>query len=785
MAVGERGQSPLPADLPAAERAFFEELRRLAALGGLSQRDLEGLTAAAGRSAFFGKSSWARALKGETRPPLQAVRALVAHLGGGVGAEALPDLWARAFAPPPRREPCTAPLPCQLPPAVPHFTGRTTAIQALDQLAGETAAAGGTLAISAIGGTAGVGKTALAVHWAHRIASRFPDGQLYVNLRGYDPSGDPVEPAEAIQGFLEALGVPAERLPAGPQAQAGLYRSLLAGKQMLIVLDNARDPGQVRPLLPGAAGCLVLVTSRSQLTGLAAADGARLITLDLLGEDEARALLTRRLGSGRVAAEPEATGALITLCAGLPLAVNIAAARAAAQPGLPLAELAAGLRGESSRLDALDTGEPATSVRAVFSWSYQSLPEPTARMFRLLSLHPGPDITAAAAASLAGVPAGHATGILRDLAAAHLIAEHAPARFTFHDLLRVYAAEQAAASDTESGRRAAAGRMLDHYLHTAHSCAALLCPGRELLSLAPPEPGVTPETHDDIGAALAWFAAERRVLAAAITRAADTDSAAAAWRLGWTFGRFLHRTGYRQEWLATLRTSLAAAESAADLTGLALVHRDLGGAYADQGSCQEADVHLWRAMGLFELLGDVSGQAHTHLYLGRMLEVQGRARETLAHGLQALQLFRSAGHTAGQANALTNAALVHCALGEHEKALACCQQALPLHRQSGNRDAEGYAWACLGDTYHHLGQHKKAIECDQRSAALFRELGAGPLLAWALTQLGDHLLASGHPQDARAPWQQALAILDDLQHPDAEQVRARLSRAVLAAAVRA
>jgi tetratricopeptide (TPR) repeat protein len=781
VAVGVYSRPPLPAELPAAEREFFAELRRLAGVGSLSQRDLEGLTAAAGPSAYFSRSSWARALRGQARPPLHAVRALAAHLGDGVGAEALPDLWARAFAPPPPRQAEHAPaLPWQLPPSVPHFTGRAAEIRALDRLACETAAAGGALVVSAIGGTAGVGKTALAVHWAHRIAGRFPDGQLYVNLRGYDPSDGPVEPAETIRGFLEALGVSAAQLPASRQAQAGLYRSLLAGKQMLILLDNARDPGQVRPLLPGAPGCLVLVTSRSQMTGLAAADGARLITLDLLSEDEARALLARRLGAGRVTADPGAADGLLALCAGLPLAINIAAARAAARPGRPLGELTAGLAGESSRLDALDTGEAATSVRAVFSWSYQSLGQPAARMFRLLSLHPGPDITAAAAASLAGTSAGHATGILRDLAAAHLITEHAPARFTFHDLLRAYAAEQAAA-DSEPDRRAAAGRVLDHYLHTAHRCAALLCPGRELLTLAPAAPGVMPERRDDSRAALAWFTAERRVLAAVITRAADTGLSAAAWRLGWTFGRFLHRAGYRQEWLVTLHTALAAAEGAADLAGQAYVHRDLGGAYADQGCCREAEVHLQRAMALFEALGDVSGRAHTLLYLGRMFDAQGRIRETLAPVLEARQLFRSVRHTAGQANALTNAALAHCALGEHEKALAYCQQALELHRESGNRDAEGYAWACLGDTYYHLGRHELAIDSDRRSAALFRELGAGPLLAWALTQLGDHLRGGGRPQDAYVPWQQALTILDRLQHPDAEQVRGRLSQPAAAA----
>ncbi len=769
--------APLPDRLTAAQRDFYTELRRLLDLAGFSSRMLERL-AFAGSLGGYGRSQWDRWLNGESRPPVQAVRSLAGLIGSdGIEAGHLPDLWARAFAAVPAARPgeTSSPRPYQLPPAVAHFTGRAAELAALTDLARREAGAGGAVVITAIGGTAGVGKTALAVHWAHQIAAWFPDGQLYANLRGWDPAGPPAEPAEVILGFLETLGVDAAQLPAGIQARTGLYRSMLAGRRMLIVLDNAHDPGQVRPLLPGTAGSLVLVTSRSQLTGLAAADGARVLTLDVLDDGDARSLLTRRLGAGRTSAEPEAVGDLIRLCERLPLALNIAAARAAAQPALPLADLAAGLHGQA-RLDALDTREPASSARTVFSWSYHSLGDAAARMFRLLGLHPGPDITAAAAASLAGIRVDQAGRDLGDLAAAHMLAERIPGRYAFHDLLRAYAAEQSAACDSEPARRAAIGRTLDHYLHSARAAATLIFPGRELLPLTEPGQGVTPEQPADIGAALAWFSAERPALSASITWAADTGQGGAAWQLGWTLGRYLHRRGSRQEWIAILRTSLAAAEGSADLAGQAYIHRDLGAACTGQEAGEDAERHLLRAMDLYRQLSDSVGQAYTELYLGRICNLRALMREALDHAYRALQLFQTAGHTAGQANALTNVGAGHADLGEYEKALACFRQALTLHRDSSNLDGECFAWAGLGETYDHLGQHEEAIDCYRRSAELFRALGGRPLLASVLTHLGDHLHAAGQPQDALAAWQEALAILEDLQHPDASRVRAKLSQ---------
>ena len=449
-------------------------------------------------------------------------------------------------------------VPRQLPAAAPHFVGRAPALAALSHTLDEAPDAAATVVISAIGGTAGAGKTTLAVHWAHQVADRFPDGQLYVDLRGYDPSGEPLTPAEAARVFLDALAVPPERIPQGLDARTGLFRSLLAGRRMLIVLDNARDAAQVRPLLPGTPGCRVLVTSRRQLTSLAAAEGARLISLDVLTDGEARQLLARHLGSGRVAAEPEAATDLTRLCARLPLALAIAAARAADRERVSIAAVAAELGDMTNRLDALDTGDAATSMRSVISCSYRNLPAVAAKMFRALALHPGPDISLPAAASLAAVEVKETRHTLRDLVRASLLSEHAPGRFAFHDLLRAYAMEQAR-TDGETDRRAALNRVLDYYLNTAHAADQLLNPSRDPLHLGKPMPGVFLEEPVGYAEALSWFEAEHHVLLAAVSHAAAAGLDRHAWQLAWALESFLDRRGHWQDWHATQRTALAAA----------------------------------------------------------------------------------------------------------------------------------------------------------------------------------------------------------------------------------
>ena len=721
---------------------------------------------------------------GRPAEALAAYRQARAVLVGELGVEPGPELRQLhqrilasdpALAAPAARAP--AAVPRQLPAAVSHFAGRQGELAALTALLKRPGGATGTHAavvISAIGGTAGVGKTALAVHWGHQVAEHFPDGQLYVNLRGYDPSARPVTPAQAIRGFLGALDVPLSRIPASLEAQAGLYRSLLAGKRMLVVLDNARDATHVRPLLPGSHGCLVVVTSRGQLTGLAAAEGAHLLTLDLLTEAGARELLAGRLDSARVAAEPQAVDELARLCARLPLALSIAAARAAARPGLPLVALTTELRDTRSRLDALDAGDASASVRAVFSWSYQNLSGPAARLFRLLGVHPGPDITVPAAASLAGIPPDEADHLLGELTRVHVLNEHAVGRFAFHDLLRAYAIEQGCAYDSDTDRQAALRRVLDYYLRTAHAAAVLLNPCRDVVPLTLFSPEAMPGSLADHRQALAWFKAEHAVMLAAIAQAAKAGFDDHVGQLTWSLADYLDRCGHWHDWATTHRTALAAARRAGDPACLARAHRGLGRACTELGAYQDARGHLRRAVDLYRQLGDIAGQARTHLALARVWEYQSRHGPALDHAQKALNLFRAAGHQAGQASALNTVGWHRAHLGTYGPALSDCQQALVLYSQLGDRRGEAVTNDSLGYIHHQLGNSARARACYQDAVDLFQDLSDRHNQASTLIRLGDTCNAASDPATARIAWQKALVMLGELNHPDAEIARAKL-----------
>jgi tetratricopeptide (TPR) repeat protein/transcriptional regulator with XRE-family HTH domain len=653
-----------------------------------------------------------------------------------------------------------AQVPRQLPAAVADFTGRAAELAALtrilDEACGDTP---GTVVISAIGGTAGVGKTALAVHWAHQAAHRFPDGQLYANLRGFDPSSAPTAPEAAIRGFLDALGVPPDRIPVRAEAQAGLYRSLLADRSMLIVLDNARDEQQVRPLLPASHGSLVLVTSRRQLAGLAA-DGARLLSLDVLAAHEAAELLTVRIGAARSAAEPDVAAEIAGLCACLPLALAVAAARAAARPEFPLATLAAELRD--------------STVRVVFSWSYRQLSPGAARMFRLLGLHPGPDISLPAAASLAAAAPPEARHLLAELTRAHLVAEHVPGRYAFHDLLRAYATGQAHADDSEAERSEAIGRVLDHYLHTAAHGSIMIDPGREPVTLAPPRPGTAAEQFAGHRQAVAWFEAEHKVLLAAASLAAGAGSDGHAWQLPWAMRTYLRRRGHYQESAAIQRAALAAATRLGDVDGQAVSLRLLGPACAELGDYEQALGSFMASLELYRRHGNRLGQAGIYLNLSVLAERQGRYADALAPAQSAVHLFQAIGDKAGEAEALGNVGWYHALLGDYQRACAFCQRALALSQELGYRSLEGAIWDSLGYAEHRLSNFGEAAACYQRALAIGRELGDRFKEADTLTHLGDTRHAAGDLTQAREAWQQALAMFEDMQHPDAAQVRAKL-----------
>ncbi|WP_211588620.1 AfsR/SARP family transcriptional regulator [Allorhizocola rhizosphaerae] len=646
------------------------------------------------------------------------------------------------------------PVPRQLPPDIAAFAGRADELSTIDSAS----------TICVITGMAGVGKTALAVRAAHRMAGRFPDGQLYVNLRGFDPSGAPKPPAEALRGFLEALGVAPHTAPGSVEALTAHYRSLVADRRMLVVLDNARDAEQVRPLLPASPGCLTLITSRDRLTGLVATEGARAIGLDVLSTVDAQALLRGRLGGPRIDGDPDATRELIARCAHLPLALAVVAARAAMHPEFPLRAVAQQLR----TLDAFADPDPMADVRAVFSWSYRAVSPAAARLFRLLALHPGPDVTAPAAASILGDGGADTAGApLAELERAHLIAQHAPGRYSFHDLLRAHAAELA-----DDDR--AVERVLDHYMRTGHRAALLLNPHRDPVDPGPPSAGVMPEPMPGFAQALAWFDAEHAVLLACIDLAVAQGFDATAWHLAWTLSTFFARRGHLHDWAATQSAALGAAQRLGDLARQAHAHRDLGRAQARLAHTDEALANMARAIDIYRELDDAGGRAHVHVNMGIVFERLNRYQEAIKHAYAAVELFRVAGNRVGQARTHNNIGWYHAHLGEYRQAVEHCREALGLQEALDDVSGQAASWDSLGYVHHHLGERDEAIACFHRAMELSGSIDDRHNVADILIHLGDAHQSFGGLDQARDAWAQALEILDVMRHPDAAKVRAKL-----------
>jgi len=662
-------------------------------------------------------------------------------------------------------------VPRQLPADPAPFVGRQSAVSALDGLLGDPAGPPPrSVVIAVIAGPAGIGKTALALHWAHRVADRFPDGQLYLNLRGFDPAGAPTEPADALRAFLDALQVPPQQVPALLDAQAGLYRSLLAGRRMLVLLDNARNADQVTALLPSTPGCLAVVTSRHQLSGLMAA-GARPVLLDLLDDASAAELLACRLGRDRMTAEPGAADELVARSAGLPLALAIVAARATGHPDLPLSALADEL---DQGLDALDAGDPSTSVRAVFSWSYRHLDEPSARLFRLLGLHPGPDVAAGAAAGLAGLPVPQARRLLAELTRTHLITEYRPGRYVLHDLLRAYAAELVAGQDPDADRNAATHRMLDHYLHTAHAADLVLYPHGEPLPLPPPGAGVTPERVDTQARALAWFTAEHDVLLTVVGWAAREGFDRHACQLAAALFVVLHRRGRWHDRVAVEQTALRAAERLGEPAERIRASRYLAGAYADLGRFRDAHEHIQRALDLSVAAGDRATQARIHYERNLLYGLEGRSTDALDTARKALGLFEAVGDHAGRAAALTDIGWHHGRLGDHRRAVVLLRRALTAHRRLGNHAYQAHTWACLGGAHQHLGDLPEAIACYVHALELFRSVGDRYGEASTHAFLASAHDAAGNRDAAREARSHARHILDTLDPHAAHQLHSQM-----------
>ncbi|GAA2149878.1 AfsR/SARP family transcriptional regulator [Glycomyces algeriensis] len=658
------------------------------------------------------------------------------------------------------------PVPRQLPAANVHFTGREAQLAELDGLLERP----GTVGV--LTGTGGIGKTALAIHWAHKAADRFPDGQLYLNLCGFDPSGEPIAPEAAVRSFLDALGVPPEDIPTALETQTALYRSLLADKRLLLVLDNARDDAQVRPLLPGFPGTLVLVTGRHQLTGLLT-QGAQAIRLDPLATREAERLLTDRLQGRRIAREPEAAQQIIDACAGLPLALAIVAARAAFRPDFPLAAIAAELADADHRLDALADSDPAIDVRAVFSWSYRALTAEAARLFRLLSVHPEPGFSLAAAAAIAEAPPQRTARLLAELTRANLLDEPVPGRHSFHDLLRAYAAEQADRVDGREDLLAASRRMLDCYLSTAFTATRLLDPHRDPITVTA-APGPAPTPLEDDTAASAWFAAEGTSIAAAVRHAADQGLDVHCWQLAWALRDHLDLGPWHDQ-AAMWELAIEAARRIPDAAAEVRLSRLLAEAYSHLDRTEDGHALLDAARAQCRTLGDRVGEAHVHLIQARLWMRQQRYDEGIASGRESLALYRAADHLTGQASALNTTGWIHSLAGDHERALARCEQALAILERIGDRHSQAATLDSLGYAHHQLGGYDRALAYFGAALDLYREIGGARGEALVLGSLAETRYAIGDIAGARRTWRESLRLFELLGHRDADKVRARLA----------
>ena len=654
------------------------------------------------------------------------------------------------------------PIPRELPAPVAHFAGRAAELAGLTALLDQPARqdAPGALVIAVIGGAGGVGKTALAVHWAHQVAGRFPDGQLHVNLRGYDPD-QPVTAADALARFLRALGMPGQDIPPGEDERAARYRSRLAGKRMLIVLDNARSAGQVRPLLPGTPSCTVVVTSRDALAGLVARDGAARLDLGLLPMADAVGLL-RALIDARADADPGAAALLAERCGRLPLALRVAAELAAARDDVPLASLAAELADEQQRLSLLDAGgDPRTSVRAVLSWSYRHLDTFAARAFRLASLHPGPDFGPHAVAALIGATPDDSREVLGLLARANLIQRAGPGRHAMHDLLRAYARELAAAHDGQDGQHAALTRLLDHYLHTAATAMDALYPAERHRRprIAPPATPAPPVTQPT--AARAWLDAERANLVAVTAHAAGQGWPAHATRLAATLFRYLAAGSHSQEAITIYTHARTAARQAGDHAAEATALNHAAGVYREQSRYQQADDHLQQALALARQAGDRGREAGTLANLGVIRSAQGRYQQARTLTAQALDIYRLAGDLSGEMKCLADLGSTEERQGRYQQSARHHHQSLAIARKINDRYAECSALVNLGTVRLRQGDLQQADSDLGQALALCPQGSNRDQQAEALTRTGDVRLRQGSPQEACDRLQEALVLYQE------------------------
>ncbi|MFD2420593.1 AfsR/SARP family transcriptional regulator [Amycolatopsis pigmentata] len=701
----------------------------------------------------------------------EARRYLVGELGVEPGRE-LRELHQRILAADNgldlRGEIPRAVVPAELPHTITGFAGREAELERLEEITRKAT-------VVVIEGVGGVGKTALAVRFAHRIAGGFADGQLAVNLRGFDPGQPPVEPEEALRSLLRGLGADPRSLPSEAADLARLFRSRCAGRKLLILLDNAASAEQVRPLLPGEPHCRVVVTSRHRLGGLVTREGAARLTLDVLGETEATEVLAHVVGAERVRAEPVAAAEIARLCDGLPLALRIAADRAGMVPGAPLTSLAARLAAERERLDLLAVpGDDTTAVRSAFSLSYRALDDEAARLFRLLSLHPGEGIGEGAAAALGGMPVARVRRLLDVLAGAHLLEYAALDRVRFHDLIRLHAAELSASTDSEAERAAARQRVAEWYLHTVDNAGRLLIPARVRPELTVPEgcEPLTPRTHRE---ALSWFDAEEANLAALI-RETVRALPSVAWKVPLAAWDFYY---LRRPWAPDLpelhRLGLDAAREIGDTHAQAWVLTSLGYLPWALRHPDEAIPFLLEARELWEAGGPSRGQGAAFIALGICYRAQGRFGEANACCERAVEIFHALGDRHGEGFALTGVGAGFLGDKRYDEAVVHLERAVKMFEHDSDVWGQAVALTDAGNAYRNLGRTTEALDCLGRALDMHRAIGDRKREAVVLRLLGETRVAAGEPGPARGLFEQALQIYEDISDPHAHAVAALLA----------
>lgn len=638
--------------------------------------------------------------------------------------------------------------PRQLPPAPAGFSGRAQEMAALDALV-RTSGRGPLVLVL---GAAGIGKTSLVVQWAHQAAADHPDGQLFLDLRGFHPKAEPLQITDALRGFLRALGVPEQQIPVAPDAQGDLLRSVLADRRVLMVLDNARDADQVRPLLPGAVGCTVVVTSRLRQVGLIAVDGARPLTLGVLDDDAARRLLADRLGQDRLDAEPEVAASILTACGGLPLALSIVAARACLTPGAALGESLASLTAGAGH-------DPHGDLNAVLSWSYHQLTPAAAQLFRRLGQHPGGEFTLAAAASAAALSTAATRSLLGQLTDAHVVQVRAAGRWAMHDLWRSYAADLAAA-DRAGVRRSVTGRLQDHYVHSGHRAGLLLEPYPDLPD--PPALGrrVTVEALADLPAALEWLHRESATLSNLLDGA---DRPEVVVLLAGPLGYYLDWTGQHDRAAAVQTVGLDAARRSGDRRSAGRSHRLLGNTMFLLGRRPEALQHYAAALETFTGIDDHSGVGRTEYCLGIVSRAGGSSADALHHLARAAAAFQRGGDDIGLARAYNGWGWEHANAGNFDRAAELSTRALDLQRAGVDPNGEAQSWDTLGYARFGQGRHDEAISCYRRSLARWPAEPGHGLEVW--NHLAQALAAAGDAESARAAAAAAAALSRQLEGP--------------------